>query len=93
MNEPIVTAANGDRVVSLRWVIGVLLTVTALIATVWITQISSAASQRIAAELIIQQRLNTLEWNQSRVLAILEANRETLQKIYDELKTHRLTGK
>ena len=77
---------NGERFISLKWFVGILVTITLTAAGSW-------AAQRHSVETAIHVRLSTLEWNQSRVLATLELNRETLQKIYSELLMHRQTGK
>jgi hypothetical protein len=79
-------AENGDRFISLKWFSAIMITCMISVMGAW-------AAQRHAVEASIVGRLAVLEWNQSRVLALLESNRETLGKVYDELKEHRNTGK
>ena len=81
-----VSNQNGDGFIPLKWFLAVTITCLLSVASAW-------AAQRYGVEVSIVDRLNKLEWNQSKVLATLEANRDTLGKIYDELKTHRQTGK
>jgi hypothetical protein len=76
---------NGAQYVSLKWCIGILMALL-------LSGVGAWANQRHAVENALASRLSAVEWNQSRVLATLELNRETLGKIYDELKLHRQTG-
>ena len=97
MGYDIIRQENGERVVSLRWVIGFLITaIFSLLSVLNAYQIAAnekTEDQQALINSLVQTRLNTLEWNQSKVLTTLDANKEMLNKIYDELKIHRQTGK
>lgn len=77
---------SSDRFISIQWFSAILITILLSVLGAW-------AAQRHSFEADAIRRMNALEWNQSRVLAILEANRDTLGKVYEELKEHRNTGK
>jgi hypothetical protein len=73
---PIAVETNGDRFISLKWFSAIMITCLLSVVSAW-------AAQRYAVEVSIVDRLNKLEWNQSKVLATLEMNRDMLNKIYD----------
>jgi hypothetical protein len=77
---------NGDRFISLKWFSAILITILLSVMGAW-------AAQRHSFEAEATKRLNLLEWNQSRVMTLLEANRETLLEISRDMKDHRSTGK
>jgi hypothetical protein len=77
---------NGNVFISLKWTIGVLATMLIMAGAGW-------ANQRHQVEADILIRLAVVERVQARVLERLDANHDTLLKIYGEIREHRATGK
>ena len=97
MIPKIIQSDNGDRLISLRWVIGLLVMLLMAVTSSWnvyaSAQSAKADTQQALINSLVQTRLNLLEWNQSKVLATLELNKDMLSKIYTELSLHRQSGK
>jgi len=77
---------NGDRFISLKWSVGILMAALLTVMGAW-------AQQRYSFETKISERISVLESRQSAVIARLDANRDVLDRIYAELTEHRRTGR
>jgi len=77
---------NGDRFISLKWFVGILMVVLLTVIGAW-------AQQRHSFETNVADRIALLESRQSAVIARLDSNRDVLDRIYSELTEHRKTGK
>ncbi|MFH1110971.1 MAG: hypothetical protein V1790_17500 [Planctomycetota bacterium] len=77
---------NGERFISIRWAMGILAVLLMSVMGGW-------AMQRHAAEAELFTRLAIVEKVQAGVLERLDSNARMLERIYQELKEHRQTGK
>lgn len=77
---------SGNNLVTFKWVVGIFLLIIVGLINLW-------AAQRLGFENNISERVVSLEKIQTRLLERSDANAETLDKIYDELRQHRVTGK
>jgi len=81
-----IRSENGERFISLNWAIGVLVVIL-------LSGVGGWAAQRHSVEAELFTRLALVEKVQAGVLERLDSNARMLERIYQELKEHRQTGK